>query len=103
MNNTTFDGFIDMMIETVSQNTAKSIFDKLGKKFGFSEPEEKKPIRLTAEKLKEIRWMTARQIEAICHNGKVPFVIDDDVEAFKQLRWMTQNQLEALFGKDETT
>lgn len=66
-----------------------------------TESNSQKPIRLTAAKLNEIRWMTARQIETIYKRGKVPFVIDDDPKAYNQLRWMTQNQLEALFGSTE--
>ena len=67
-----------------------------------SKPEKPdRPSRLTADKLKELRLMTPRQIAAIYKYGKVHTIIDDDPAAFKELRWMTQGQLEALFGKED--
>ena len=64
------------------------------------ENQETKPQLLTADKLKELRWMNPRQLASIYQYGKVPTHIADDSEAYKQLRWFTEGQLQAIFGKD---
>lgn len=54
---------------------------------------------LTAEKISELRWMTASQLEVIYHKGKRKVRIADSPEAYKQLRHMTPSQLAAIFGE----
>ena len=56
-----------------------------------------KPILLDEAKLRETRWMTAKQIEAIYSGRKVK--IADTPGAIRELRWMSENQLNALFGR----
>lgn len=92
MSNNAFMDFLNCVSETA---------DALNKMVSPPDPEKKKPVMLTAEKLKEIRWMSIRQIETIYKNGKVPVTIEDTPEAYRELRWMTTGQLEALFGKQE--
>ena len=66
-----------------------------------AEPEDEKTVILTADKLREIRWMTERQIDAIYKHGKKPVKIDETPESYRELRWMTEGQLECLFGRRE--
>lgn len=60
-----------------------------------------KPILLDEAKLRETRWMTARQIEAIYFGRKVKIV--DTPGAIRELRWMSEDQLNALFGRHAST
>lgn len=53
---------------------------------------------LTASDLKQIRWMTASQIQNIFGNKHGKIKILSSEEAYKELRWMTNEQLKALFG-----
>ena len=85
--------------------TSEDFFKKLSR-FGKAVEEviapkpvvgDDKPILLDEAKLRETRWMTARQIEAIYSGRKVKIV--DTPGAMRELRWMSENQLNALFGR----
>lgn len=65
------------------------------------EETDEQPVYLTADKLREIRWMTEKQIDTIYKHGKKPVKIEDAPEAYRELRWMTAGQLECLFGRSD--
>lgn len=62
--------------------------------------DQKDPDILTAEKLSQLKWLSASQLAAIYKYGKVPTKIADDGAAYSQLKWFTGAQLNAIFGKE---
>ena len=94
-----FDHIMDHLIRLAKNSVMDSISDSLKIKTTEQHHSDKVPIRLTADKLREIRWMSAKQIFTIYQGGKTKFVVDDSPDAYRELRWMDQDQLEALFGK----
>ncbi len=62
--------------------------------------EEGRPQLLTAEKIRELKWMSPRQLAAIYQHGGRKTHIADDPDAYRELKWMSPSQLDAIFGKD---
>ena len=96
------------MSESILQKTFRTIgrfseeLEKLTRA-DLKKPEEQKnqgPEILTADKLRNLKWMTARQLAVIYGYGKRQVKLADDKEAYRQLMWFDEAQLKAIFGKD---
>jgi len=58
-------------------------------------------MTLTADILKELKWMSAQQLYAIFGGGKKKkAVINNDPAAWKELRWFSADELKAIFGEE---
>ncbi len=56
-------------------------------------------VTLTAEKLRELKWMSPRQLRAV-YGGKTKVHIDDDPATYRELKWLNESQLKAIFGEE---
>ena len=83
-------------------NKAAAVIGQIGKEMGetaknaITRPKE---TTLTAAKLRELKWMSPRQLSAV-YGGKAKIHIDDDPAAYKELKWMSEEQLKAIFGEE---
>lgn len=64
----------------------------------FKRTKDDEIIVLSAEELKQLRWMTVSQLKAAFKGREHQFRAESSAAAYQELRWMTTAQIEAIFG-----
>ena len=56
---------------------------------------------LTADDLRQLRWMSTDQLRAIFNGHQDTVRVENSPEAYKELKWMSTDQLRAIFGSKD--
>ena len=67
--------------------------------WGSKDPNE--VIVLHADELRQLRWMTVSQLNAIFGARRGKFKVENSQAAYQELRWMSTAQLNAIFGTND--
>ena len=67
--------------------------------WGNKDPNE--IIVLHADELRQLRWMTVSQLNAIFGARRGKFKVENSQAAYQELRWMSTAQLNAIFGTND--